>query len=91
MRSMLRRLNARRLSVRRDRLDGAGEPGPIVDPPAGARPAGELLWVVDGRWWCKRRRPRSVHIDLEDAAVLVQSKVQELAPEFAPRTKSWPT
>ncbi len=40
-----------RLAVRRERLggDGAGRAGRA---PAGAARAGELLHVVDGRWWC---------------------------------------
>jgi N-methylhydantoinase B len=40
-----------RLKVRRARLGGA-DPGEPVDPPDGSARAGELLHVLDGRWWC---------------------------------------
>jgi len=71
----------RRLEVRRERLDGQ-EPGELVEPPANARRIGELLHVVEGRWWCNGRDlgPASGNYRLE--AVIRERKARELGPEY---------
>ena len=43
--------DAARLQARRARL-GADDVGEVLPAPEGATPAGEMLCVLDGRWWC---------------------------------------
>jgi N-methylhydantoinase B len=72
---------ARRLEHRRARLDGA-EPGDPVAAPAGAHPVGELLHVVDGRWWCNGADLGPIEANYKPAAVLREVRAREIAPEF---------
>jgi N-methylhydantoinase B len=71
----------RRLALRRERLDGT-EPREPVDPPAGARPVGDLLHVVDGRWWCNGTDLGPVSGNYRELCSVRESAVRLLAPEF---------
>ena len=73
---------AARLEVRGERLGGSTEPGDPVDPPPGAARAGELLHVVDGRWWCNGADLGPVDGSWKANAAHQQLTFAELAPEF---------
>jgi N-methylhydantoinase B len=75
---------AARLQLRRERLGGSGsaDPAEPVDPPAGAARAGELLHVVDGRWWCNGADLGPVDGSWKTNAAHQQLTFDELAPEF---------
>jgi N-methylhydantoinase B len=69
-----------RLEVRRERL--GAEPGEAVDPPAGAGRAGELLRVVDGRWWCNGADLGPADASWKAGAVHASLSFGEIGPEF---------
>jgi N-methylhydantoinase B len=69
-----------RLEVRRERL--GAEPGEPVDPPAGAGRAGELLRVVDGRWWCNGADLGPADASWKAGAVHASLSFGEIGPEF---------
>lgn len=71
---------ARRREMRKARL--GREPGEAIDPPAGARRVGELLHVVDGRWWCNGADLGPVTDNYKEQAVLRESRTQDIGPEF---------
>jgi N-methylhydantoinase B len=71
-----------RLGLRRDRL-GGDEPGEPVEPPDGATRAGELLHVVDGRWWCNGADLGPADGSWKAKAAHQQFGFAELGPEFA--------
>lgn len=71
-----------RLDLRRERLGGR-EPGEEVEPPAGAQRVGELLHVVDGRWWCNGADLGAATADYKGGALVREMRVREIAPEFA--------
>jgi len=71
-----------RLTLRRERLDGE-EPGEPVEPPAGAARAGDLLNVVDGRWWCNGADLGPADETWKTKAAHQQLSFAELAREFA--------
>jgi N-methylhydantoinase B len=73
---------AARLDVRRARLGGA-EPQEPVEPPEGATRAGDILHVVDGRWWCNGADLGPVGESWKTAAAHQELDFQALAPEFA--------
>jgi N-methylhydantoinase B len=70
-----------RETIRRERL-GGDEPGEPVDPPAGAARAGELLHVVDGRWWCNGADLGPADGSWKAKAEHQELSFAELAPEF---------
>jgi N-methylhydantoinase B len=70
-----------RLALRRGRLDGR-DPGDPVAPPDGARRVGELLHVVDGRWWCNGADLGSASGNYRDACVVRECKAREISREF---------
>jgi N-methylhydantoinase B len=72
---------ARRM-MRSERLGGK-EPGNEVPPPAGAQRVGELLHVLDGRWWCNGADLGAVEENYKSAAVVRHVRAREIAPEFA--------
>ena len=53
----------------------------VADPQVAS--LGELLWVVDGHWWCNGADLGPTSGSWKDHAELRESKVQALAPEFA--------
>jgi N-methylhydantoinase B len=59
------------------------EPGDEVDPPAGAQRVGDILHVVDGRWWCNGADLGAVAENYKDAAVVREVRARDIAPEFA--------
>ena len=65
-----------------ERLGGAAEPGEPVEPPPGATRAGELLHVVDARWWCNGADLGPVDGSWKAHAAHQQLTFAELAPEF---------
>jgi N-methylhydantoinase B len=72
---------AARAEVRRSRLGGE-DPGELVDPPSGAGRAGELLHVVDGRWWCNGADLGPVDGSWKRGAVHCELSFGDIAPEF---------
>jgi N-methylhydantoinase B len=73
--------SARRLEIRRARLDGA-DPSDLVEPPEGAHPIGEMLHVVDGRWWCNGADLGSTDENYREACVTREVLAREVGPEF---------
>jgi N-methylhydantoinase B len=71
-----------RLALRRDRLGGE-EPAEPVEPPTGAARAGDLLHVVDGRWWCNGADLGPADGSWKAKAAHQQLSFAELALEFA--------
>jgi N-methylhydantoinase B len=75
-------LRARR-ELRKERLgSNGGEPGDIVDPPSGAGRVGDLVHVVDGRWWCNGADLGPVSDNYRDQCIVKETPVRLLAPEF---------
>jgi N-methylhydantoinase B len=72
---------ASREALRRERLGGR-QPGSEVAPPPGARSVGDLLHVVDGRWWCNGADLGPVGESYRDRCVLRETPVRSVAPEF---------
>jgi N-methylhydantoinase B len=72
---------ARRAALRGERLGGA-TPGELVEPPEGARRIGDLLAIVDGRWWCNGADLGSVGENYKDRAVVRDVPVRQIADEF---------
>jgi N-methylhydantoinase B len=70
----------RRLAVRRERL--GREPGEGVEPPSGSTRVGELLYVVDGRWWCNGADLGSSSESYRASAVLRETRMRDIGPEF---------
>jgi N-methylhydantoinase B len=79
---------AARRAARRDRLGGT-EPSDDVPAPAGARRVGELLHVVDGRWWCNGADLGPVEANYKAAAVLRETLAREIGPEYAVAEYAW--
>ncbi|WP_427919218.1 hydantoinase B/oxoprolinase family protein [Streptomyces sp. cg40] len=71
----------RRRELRGQRLAGA-DPGEPVPAPRGARRVGELLHVVDGRWWCNGADLGPADGNYKDAAVVRESPIRSIGPEF---------
>jgi N-methylhydantoinase B len=71
----------RRRELRRERLDGQ-EPASLVEPPASAKPVGDLLHVVEGRWWCNGADLGAAHENYRDRCVVRETPAREIAPEF---------
>jgi N-methylhydantoinase B len=72
---------AARQEVRRQRL--GHEPAEPLEPPAGATRAGELLHVVEGRWWCNGADLGPVDASWKAGAVHATPSFEQIAPEFA--------
>jgi N-methylhydantoinase B len=72
---------ATRVGLRRARLGGA-EPGEPVEPPLGSARAGELLRVVDGRWWCNGADLGPATGSWKGRAAHRQLTFADLGPEF---------
>jgi N-methylhydantoinase B len=71
-----------RRRARAERLDDR-ELGEEVPAPAGARRVGELLHVVDGRWWCNGADLGPVEETYKAGAVVREVRARDIAPEFA--------
>jgi N-methylhydantoinase B len=72
--------NTARLAARRTRIDR--EPGELVEPPSGAQRVGELLYVVDRRWWCNGADLGPVDSNYKSRAKLRETSIRALGPEF---------
>jgi N-methylhydantoinase B len=70
----------RRRALRGERL--GREPGDELAPPAGARAVGDLLHVVDGRWWCNGADLGPVTASYREGCVLRETPARLIAPEF---------
>jgi N-methylhydantoinase B len=73
---------AARLALRRERLGGR-EPGEPIEPPSGAARAGDLLHIVDGRWWCNGADLGPADRTWKARAAHHQRSFAELAREFS--------
>ncbi|MDF3305294.1 hydantoinase B/oxoprolinase family protein [Rhodococcus sp. T2V] len=74
--------NECRLSACRERL-GGHEPKELVTPPHGARRVGELVYVVDGRWWCNGADLGPLTAGYKAQAIVRETAVCEIGPEYA--------
>jgi N-methylhydantoinase B len=71
----------RRHEMRSARLgDEAAREG--VDPPDGAWRVGEVLHVVDGRWWCNGADLGPVGDNYKDQARMIETPVRMTGPEY---------
>ncbi|HWF51186.1 MAG TPA: hydantoinase B/oxoprolinase family protein [Solirubrobacteraceae bacterium] len=73
-----------RRALLRERLDGI-EPGASVDPPPGARRVGDILHVVEGRWWCNGADLGPVGANYREQCPVRETPVRKIAPEFDAR------
>ena len=71
-----------RIAARRERLGGRA-PRDEVPPPAGARRVGELLHIVDGRWWCNGADLGPASAGYKGQAEVREVPAREIAPEFS--------
>ena len=71
-----------RVALRRERLNGS-EPGEAVVAPTGARRVGDLLHVVEGRWWCNGADLGPITGNYREHAVLRETAMRNVAPEYA--------
>jgi N-methylhydantoinase B len=71
----------RREVLRRERLGGA-TPGDEVAPPPGARPVGDVLHVVDGRWWSNGADLGPVSANYRQGCALRETPARQIGPEF---------
>jgi N-methylhydantoinase B len=74
---------ARRKDLLRDRLDGQ-EPADQVEPPEDAKRIGDLLHVVDGRWWCNGADLGPLTENYKLQARMREMSFAELSQEFIP-------
>jgi N-methylhydantoinase B len=70
-----------REALRRERLGGS-TPGNEVAPPPGARPVGDVLRVVGGRWWCNGADLGPVTANYRERCALRETPARKIAPEF---------
>jgi N-methylhydantoinase B len=70
-----------RRAARTERL--GREAGDEVSAPAGAQRVGDLLHVVDGRWWCNGADLGALTDNYKDGTVVREVLAREIAPEFA--------
>lgn len=72
---------ARRAQLRAERLGGR-EPVEEQAPPEGAMRVGELLHVVDGRWWCNGADLGAAEDNYKDHCPVRERPLRTIAPEF---------
>jgi N-methylhydantoinase B len=73
--------SACRLDRRRQRLDGV-EPEDLRQPQRSDGTVGDLLHVVNGRWWCNGADLGPVQTTYKDAAPMRECRVRDIAAEF---------
>jgi N-methylhydantoinase B len=64
-----------------ERLGGQA-PAAEVEPPADAQRVGDLLHIVDGRWWCNGTDLGPITESYRPAALLRETPLRLIAPEF---------
>jgi N-methylhydantoinase B len=70
-----------RRTFRRERLGGK-EPGEPVSPPDGAKPIGEILYLVDDRWWCNGADLGRGDCNYKSASVMIERPITAIGKEF---------
>jgi N-methylhydantoinase B len=70
-----------RAALLRARLGGR-EPGAEVPAPEGARPVGDLLHILDGRWWCNGRDLGPAVESYRAHTLVRETPARSIAPEF---------
>ncbi len=73
--------DARRRAIRSERL--GSEAGDPVAAPAGAQPVGDVLRIVDGRWWCNGADLGPTSASYRDAAPMRERPIRAIGPEYA--------
>jgi N-methylhydantoinase B len=71
---------ARRKQLRQERLGRT--PAELVDPPLGAKAAGDILYRVDGRWWCNGADLGGVTENYRERCPRKETPIRLIAPEF---------
>lgn len=71
---------ALRLQIRSERL--GRDAAEIVQAPEGAVAIGDMLSIVDGRWWCNGADLGPADAGYRAGAVVRESKMREIGPEF---------
>jgi N-methylhydantoinase B len=72
----------KRFEIRRARLSGR-EPGePVAAPPSGL-PVGEMLHLLDGRWWCNGADLGDGSASYKNEAITIETPIRAIGPEFA--------
>lgn len=73
--------HAARIALLRERLGGS-EPGPVLEPPPGARPIGDTLHAVDGRWWSNGADLGPVTGNYREHCAVRETPARLIAPEY---------
>jgi N-methylhydantoinase B len=72
----------RRRELRRERLGTTATPADPIEPPASARLVGDLLCVVEGRWWCNGADLGGVDENYRERCKVREVSARQIAPEF---------
>jgi N-methylhydantoinase B len=72
---------ALRCQLLSERLGGA-EPAQSIEAPSDARRVGEILCVVDGRWWCNGADLGPASGNYRESCVVRETPARMIAPEF---------
>jgi N-methylhydantoinase B len=70
-----------RRELLRSRLDGT-EPSEPLEQPPGARPVGDILYAVDGRWWCNGADLGPLGGNYREHCTVRETPARMIAPEF---------
>jgi N-methylhydantoinase B len=72
---------ATRRARRRQRLHGT-EPGEPLEPPPGARRVGDILYAIDGRWWCNGADLGPLGGNYRERCVVRETPARVISREF---------
>jgi N-methylhydantoinase B len=70
-----------RVEARRERLGGKA-PAERISAPPGARSIGDMLHVLNGRWWCNGADLGSCDDDYKNLARLIETPIRMIGEEF---------